>query len=114
MGSFSLNGVFTACPDPDYAAFPIPVRGAFLNHKPVRQGYESGVLKFPPMPSAAFNELRARYEANVGVQTSGAIPKLSGYGWRAVTAYFMEPVYTNYDGPIANGVTMPVNFVGNY
>lgn len=114
MGNFSLNGTFTACPDPDYAPYPIPVRGAFLNHKPVLQGYESGILKFPPLPSGAFNELRARYEANKNSQASGAIPKISGYGWRAVSAWFMEPLYTNYDGPIANGVTMPVMFIGNY
>lgn len=114
MANFSLNGAFTACPDPDYAPYTVPVRGAFLNHKPVRQGFESGLLKFPPLPSAAFNELRARYEANLNTQTSGAIPKISGYGWRAVSAFFMEPVYASYDGPIANGVTMLVTFVGNY
>lgn len=114
MTRFSLNGAFTACPDPDYAPFPIPVRGGFLNHKPVRQGYESGVLKFPPMPSGAFNELRARYEANKNTQTSGAIPAVSGYAWRAVSAFWLEPLYTNYDGPIANGVTMIVAYVGNY
>lgn len=114
MGSFSLNGTFTALPDPDYQPYPIPVRGGFLNHKPVRQGFESGILKWGPLPSAAFNELRARYEANKNTQTSGAIPAISGYGFRAVSAFWLEPLYANYDGPIANGVTMIVAYVGNY
>lgn len=114
MARFSLNGAFTALPDPNYSPYPIPVRGGFLNHKPVLQGFESGVLKWTLLPSAAFNELRARYEANKNVQTSGAIPAISGYGFRAVSAFFMEPLYSDYDGPIANNVSMIVAFVGNY
>lgn len=115
MPNLSINGTFTACPDPeDYQPEPIPVRGAFMNGKPVRQGYEDGLLKFPPMPSAGFNELRARYEANKNAQTSGALPAVSGYGWRAVSAWWHEPLPTGWDGPIAHGVTQRVSRVGNY
>lgn len=115
MGSFSLNGTFTAAPDPDYSPEPVPERGAFLNGKPVRQGYEDGVLRWPVgMPSAGLNELRSRWEANKNAQTSGALPSVSGYGWRAVSAWWHEPVPTGWDGPIAHGVTMRVSRVGNY
>ena len=113
--AFSINGVFTALPEPeDYQPFPIPERGAFMNGKPIRQGYESGMLKFPPMPSAGFNELYARYAANKNAQTSGNLPAVSGYGFRAVSAYWHEPLYTGYEGPIAHGVTMIVSRIGNY
>jgi hypothetical protein len=114
MGSWSLNGTFTACYDPDYQASPIPVRGAFIGGKPIRQGWESGMLKFPPLPSAGFNELRSRYEANKNAQTSGTLPSLSGYGWRAVSAYWGEPLPAGWDGGFAVGVTMGVSRVGNY
>lgn len=114
MGSFSLNGVFTAAPDPDYQPFGTPEVGKFLNGKPIRQGWESGVLKFPPMPTAAANELRARWLANRNAQTSGNIPALSGYGFVAVSAWWHEPVPTGWDGPIAHGISMVVSKVGYY
>lgn len=115
MGNLSTNGVYTSLPDPDYQPYPIPERGAFLNGKPIRQGYESGLLKWPAgVPSAALNELRARYEANKNAQTSGALPKVSGYGWGAVSAYWHEPVPTGWDGPIAHGVTQVVSRIVRY
>jgi hypothetical protein len=112
--AFSLNGTFSACPDPDYQPFGIPERGAFIGGKPVRQGWESGILKFPPLGTAAHNELRARYEANKNAQTSGNLPAMSGYGWRAISAYWHEPIPTGWDGPFAMGVSMTVSHIGNY
>ena len=114
MGNFSLNGAFTPTPDPDCQAYGIPVAGYFIGGKPVRQGFESAMLTFPPMQSAMLNELRARYEANKNAQTSGAIPKVSGYGWRAISAWWHEPNPQGWDGPIAQGVTMLVTRIGNY
>lgn len=115
MGSLSTNGAYTALPDPDYQPYPIPERGGFLNGKPVRQGYESGMLKWPGgIPSAGMNELRARYEANKNAQVSGALPRVSGYGWGAVSAYWHEPVPTGWDGPIAHGVTQVVSRIVRY
>jgi hypothetical protein len=114
MGSFSLNGAFTALPDPDFQPAPLIEVGVFLGGKPVRQGYPGGVLKFPPLPSAAWNELRARYEANKNAQTSGALPAVSGYNWVAVSAWWHEPTYTGWDGPIAMGVTQAVSRIGYY
>ena len=114
MGSFSLNGAFTALNDPDYQTFGLIEVGAFLNGKPVRMGYESGILRFPPCTTGAFNELVARWNANKNSQVSGAIPAISGYGWRAVSAYWHEPQMQGFDGPIVNGVTMIVSKIGNY
>lgn len=87
MGSFSLNGTFTALPDPDFQTYGLMEVGGFLNGKPIRQGFESGILRFPPLTTAAHNELVARWEANKNSQVSGALPAISGYGWRAVSAY---------------------------
>lgn len=110
MGSFSLSGVFTALPDPeDYQPDRIPEHGAFIGGKPVRQGFEAGSLRFPPLPSAAFNELRSRYETTKNTQASGTLPLISGYGWSRCSAYWHEPVPTGWDGPIAHGVTMAVS-----
>lgn len=114
MGSWSLNGTFTATPDPDYQTFGTREFGAFLNGKPVRQGFESGVLRFPPMTTAGYNEIRARYEANKNAQTSGNIPAVSGYGYRACSAYWHEPLPQGWDGSIVLGVSMPVSFIGYY
>lgn len=114
MGSFSLNGTFTACLDPDFQSYGLPYRGGFIGGKPIYQGWESGVLKFPPLPSAAFNELYSRWAANSGSQTSGSLPKLSGYGWRGVSAWWLQPLPTGWDGPIAHGVAMEVQRIGNY
>jgi len=114
MGSFSLNGTFSATLDPDYESRGIPERGGFIGGKPARQGWESGILKFPPLASAAFNELYTRYETNKNAQTSGALPRLSGYGWRAVSAYWHEPLPTGWDGEFAHGVMMGVSRIGNY
>lgn len=115
MGNLSINGAFTACPDPaDFQPFGKAYRGDFMGGKPIYQGYESGLLKFPPVISAGFNELYARWAANSGAQTSGAIPKLSGYGWRAVSAWWHEPIPTGWDGDLAMGVTMLVKRIGNY
>jgi len=115
MGSFSLNGVFTALDDPhDYTPFPIAERGRFVNGKPIRQGFESGRVSWPAgMNTAQYNELRARYEANKNAYTSGAVPKVSGYGWRAVSAWWSEPLYTGMDGPIVHGVTMVISRIAN-
>lgn len=114
MGSFSLSGAFTACLDPDYQSYGLPLRGGFIGGKPVYQGWESGTLKFPPLISAGFNELYARWAANIGAQVSGALPKLSGYGWRAVSAWWGQPLPTGWDGGLAHGVTMNVWRIGNY
>jgi hypothetical protein len=114
MGSFSLNGVFTACPDPDYEGVGPPEVGAFLGGKPIRQGWETGTLKFPVLQSAMYNELYSRWSANCSVHTSGALPKNSGYGWDAVSAWYHEPRPTGWDGPNAAGVTMGVTRVIRY
>lgn len=114
MGSFSLSGVFTALSDPDSQPYGIPERGAFIGGKPVRQGYESALLKFTPLTTGAYNELRARYEANKNAQTSGNVPAVSGYGWRACSAFWHEPMPAGWDGPIVLGVTMIVSHIGYY
>lgn len=113
MGSLSLNGAFTACPDPDYQSNGLPRRGGFIGGKPVYQGWESGTLTFPPLTSGAYNELYARWIANSGVYVSGALPKLSGYGWRAVSAWWLQPLPTGWDGEYAHGVTMIAERVTN-
>ena len=114
MGSWSLNGAFTSTPDPDCQPYPIPEVGAFIGGKPVRQGWPSAMLRFPPMPSASYNEIIARYEANKNAQTSGNVPATSGYGWRACSAYWHEPNIGGWDGPIVLGVTMIVSYIGYY
>jgi hypothetical protein len=115
MPNLSFNGTFTACPDPeDFQPEPTPERGTFLNGKPVRQGWPGGLLKFPPMPSAGLNELVSRYEANKNAMTSGAIPRTSGYGFRAVSAWWHEPSPTGWDGPIAHGVTQKLTRIGEF
>lgn len=106
MGSFQFNGAFTATPDPDVESKPVPVRGMFVNGKPVRQGWEEAELKFPPLHTAEFNELRTRYEANKNAYTVGKLPALSGYNYVNVTAWWLEPIPTGWDGPFAHGVTM--------
>jgi len=114
MGSFSLNGAFTSCPDPDYQSYGLPKRGNFVGGKPIYQGWESGTCKFPPLPSAAYNELYARWAANSGAQTSGALPKLSGYGWDSVSAWWLQPLPTGWEGPIAHGITMVAERIVRY
>ena len=106
MSNFELQGSFTATPDPDFQSYGTPVRGFFGNGKPVRQGWESGVLKFPPLASGAFNELSHSYHANKNAAQAGKIPRVSGYGWRTVTAYWHEPLPTGWDGEWAHGVQM--------
>ena len=116
MGNFSFNGTFTGLDDPhDYTPYRIPERGQFLgNGKPIRQGYESGTFSWPAgMNTAQYNELRSRWEANKNTLTSGAVPAISGYGWRAVSAWWHEPIYTGMDGPIVHGVTMGVTRIAN-
>lgn len=115
MGSFELSGAFTSCPDPDYQPYGTPEFGAFLDGKPVRQGWESGMLKYPPMTTAGMNELYTRYlvYATADSRVEGKIPKLSGYGWRSVSAWWHEPLPTGWDGPIAHGVTQIVSKITN-
>jgi hypothetical protein len=113
--AWSLNGAPTSCPDPeDFEYLRIPEHGAFMNGKPIRQGWPGGVLKFPPLPSAGMNELYAKYAANKNAITSGNLPLPSGYGWKAVSAYWHEPAPTGWEGPIAHGVTMQVSHIGEY
>lgn len=114
MGNFEFDGSFTALPDPDYQPFRLPLRGMFVGGKPARQGWESGELKFPPLASGAFNELRQTWEAKKNAYTVGKLPKISGYGWRTITAWWHDPVPTGWDGEFAHGVTMLVTkVVGN-
>jgi hypothetical protein len=115
MGSFSINGTFSACYDPDMESWDgTPVVGAFVGGRPIRQGWPSCTLRFPPLPSAGFNELVSRYEANKSSQTSGNVPAVSGYGFRACSAYFEEPHLGGFDGGFALGVTMRVSRIGWY
>lgn len=114
MGSFSLNGTFTACPDPDYQSYPIGVRGAFVGGGIVRQGQESGMLKFPPLTSGMRNELVARWNANKQGLVGGALPNISGYGWGTVTAAWGEITFTGFDGEFAHGGSMLVYKVTRY
>ena len=115
MASFSFNGTFTALPDPDYQSFGSPMRGAFVGGGLVRQGLESGMLKFPPLSSAMRNELYTRWIANKAGLVGGALPKLSGAaGWAAVTAAWDEPKWTGFDGEWAHGATMTVYKITRY
>ena len=113
MGSFQLNGAFTNCPDPDYQSNGTPEVGRFNNGKPIRQGNEEGLLKFPPLTSGAFNELYSRYLANKDSYVAGQLPKLSGYNWRSVSAWWHEPTPTGWDGTFAHGVQMRVSKIVN-
>ena|SRR5689334_18289470 len=108
MGQLSINGTFSTVPDPDWASYGVRVVGAFVGGVAVRQGYESGLLSFPPLSSAARNELYSRYMANRNSIVSGQIPQNSGYGWQFVSANFWEPLPTGYDGEWAHGVRMMV------
>lgn len=106
MGNFQFSGAFTAVQDSDFQPADIPERGAFIGGKPIRQGWQAGTLKFAPMSSGAFNELRARYEQQKDLYTQGQIPKISGFGYRSVSAWWHAPVPTGWDGGDAHGVTM--------
>jgi len=109
MGSFSISGVFTAAYDPDMEPHGLRFVGRYIGGKGIYQGKESGLLRWPiPMYSADYNELHARWATFSGEKTSGALPKISGYGWRAVSAWWGQPLLTGWDGPHAHGVTMPV------
>jgi hypothetical protein len=115
MANFSIAGTFTALPDPDYQSMGIPVRGGFIGGGLVRQGWESGVLKFPPLSSAMRNELVSRWEANKAGLVGGTLPKLSGtVGWGAVTAAWGQPVWTGFDGEWAHGGSMIVYRITRY
>lgn len=108
MGNFSISGVFTAAPDPD-VRWHMPkdgTDGRFSDGKPIRQKHVSATLTFPPLTSAEYNELYTRWTAHMSAQTSGALPKLSAYGWRPVSAWWDEPVPTGWDGGEVHGVTM--------
>lgn len=114
MGSFSLNGTFTNCPDPDCKAYGKPLRGAFVGGTLVYQGKESATLIFPPLLSAAYNELYSRWLANYQGLVGGALPALSGFAWDTVTAAWGQPLPTGWEGPVAHGVTMDVYQVVRY
>lgn len=106
MGSLSINGAMSICPDPDYVSYGVPVKGAYIGGRLVRQGWESGTLRFPPLNSAMRNELYTKYAANQNALVSGALPQLSGYGWQSVSADFGEPIFGGFDGEWAMSGTM--------
>lgn len=112
--TFSISGAFTTVPNPDFQSYGLPEVGAFLNGKPVRQGYESAMLSFPPLRTGQWNELYSRWLGNNNAQISGALPKVSGYGWRAVSAYWHQPQFQSIDGPFYMSVTMIVSKIGDY
>lgn len=112
MGSFSLAGTLSI-PDPDWQSYGTPVRGAFVGGGFVRQGKESGMLKFPPLTEAHMSALYARWQANKNGLVGGALPSNTGT-WDAVTAAWGEPQPTGWDGPLAMGVTMTVAQVVRY
>lgn len=114
MGNLSINGAMSICPDPDYQTFGTPVKGAFVGGGIVRQGNESGVLKFPPLNSAMRNELYTKWATNKNGLVGGAIPAISGYGWQTVTAAFGEPLPTGFDGEWAHGTQMVVYKIVRY
>ena len=114
MGSFSLGGTFTNLPDPDFQSYGPPLRGAFVGGGLVYQGWESGQLKFPPLLSAAYNELFSRWTGNMGGLVGGTLPALSAFGWDTVTAAWGAPVPTGFDGPVVHGVNMTVYRITRY
>lgn len=111
MGNFEFSGSFPNLPDPDYEPGAVPVVGFFIGGKPVRQGWESGQLKWGPLLSAAFAELRTRYEEQKNDYTVGKLVAISGYGYQNVTAWWHEPLPTGWDGNQAHGVTQTVTRV---
>jgi len=109
MANFSFAGTFTSLPDPDYQAFGVPMRGAFVGGGLVYQGLESAILKFAPLDSAARNELITRWQANNAGLVGGKLPYLSGTGgWQVVTAAWGQPNGTGWDGIWLHGITMTV------
>ena len=114
MGSFSLNGTFSNCPDPDFQSYGPPLRGAFVGGGLVYQGKESAILKFPPLTSAAYNELFNRWTGNYQGLVGGTLPDLSGYSWDTVTAAWGAPMPTGFDGQFVHGVNMVVYKITRY
>lgn len=114
MGNLSINGTMSICPDPDFQSYGLPVRGGFIGGGIVRQGKESGVLKFPPLTSAMRNELYTKWAANKNGLVGGTLPQLSAYGWQTVTAAWGEPVPTGFDGEFAHGISMVVYQILRY
>lgn len=113
MGNFSLSGTFTNMHDPDYQPYPRE-NGGFIGGKPLRQGWESGELKYPPLPSAEYNELYSRWTALSTGKQSGTLPHLSGYTWQTVSAWYLQPLPTGWDGQVAHGVTQRVTHVERF
>lgn len=115
MGSFSLNGTLSLVPDPNYIPYGIPERGAFVGGGVVRQGFESGVLMFPPLNSAMRNQLYSRWAANKDGLVGGALPGVSGYGWQTITAAWSELIIRGgWDGEWAMSATMTVKQIRRY
>ena len=114
MASFQFNGAFSNIRDPNYESYGLPRPGGFIGMKPVYQGYESGLLKFPPLTSGMFNELYSTWTAQMETYTQGTLPKLSGYGWQTISAWWGEPLPTGWDGGFAHGVTMTIWKVQRY
>ena len=112
MTNFSISGTFTNVPDPNFQYFARE-NNAFIGGKPIRQGYPSGQLTFPALNSAMFHELYARWSAHSTAQSSGALPRVSGYGWKPVSAWWHEPLPTGWDGGFAHGVQMRVTQIVN-
>lgn len=113
MGSFSFNGTFSQVPDPDWQSYGLPVRGAFVGGGIVRQGKESGLLKFPPLTEAAMSALYGRWLSNKNGLVGGKLPGNTGT-WDTVTAAWGEPQPTGWDGTLAHGVQMTVYQIRRY
>lgn len=114
MGNFSLNGTIANLPDPDWHSYGTQVVGAFVGGGIVRQGKESGVLKFPPLTEAAMSALYGKWNANKNGLVGGTLPSNLAAGWDVVTAAWGEPQPTGWDGIFAHGVDMVVYQVTRY
>jgi len=115
MGNFQFSGTFSTLPDPmDYQPFPPPVNGFFLNGKPVRPGWESGVVKWPELTPAQFLELNSRWVGAAAALQGGKVPYLGNSGWQSITAWFHQPINTGFDGTFHLGTTMLITHITRY
>jgi hypothetical protein len=115
MGNFQFSGTFSTCPDPmDTQPFAQPEIGAFLNGKPAYQGWESAIIKFPPLTPAEFLELNSRWVGANATYQGGVVPYLGNSGWQNISAWWHQPLYTGLDGYFHHGTTMLITKVVRY